>query len=83
MKEETVTMTKNWFGKTSEVQTTRKEYVDTWVKASQVGFYRIIDYSDYDIRDSQLKKIGEFEEFIGQLAGEQWDRDYEIENKEK
>ena len=79
-KEKTVTMKKNWFGKTEEVQTTRNEYQVTWVGACQQGFTRIVDYSDADKCSEQLKKIQEFEKLISQLAGEQWDRDFEEQN---
>ena len=81
-KEKTVTMKKNWFGKTEEVQTTRNEYQVTWVGACQQGFTRIVDYSDADKCSYQLKKIQEFEKLISQLAGEQWDRDYKLEHEE-
>ena len=77
-KEKTVTMKKNWFGKTEEVQTTRNEYQVTWVGACQQGFTRIVDYSDADKCSYQLKKIQEFEKLISQLA----DRDYKLEHEE-
>jgi len=80
-KEKTVTMTKYWLGKPSEVKVTRNEYIDTWTNAvSEKGYSRIVDYSNYDIRDAQLKKIEEFTDFMGKLAGEQWDRDFEEQN---
>jgi len=82
-KEKTVTMTKQWFGKTEEIQVTRNEYIDTWTTAVvEKGYSRIVDYSNYDIRDAQLKKIEEFTDFMGKLAGEQWDRDYKLDNEE-
>jgi|TARA_R100000030_G_scaffold14977_2_gene9862 hypothetical protein len=79
--EKTVTMTKYWLGKPEEVQVTKKEYVETWTTAvSDKGYDRIVDYSDYDLRDAQLKKIEDFKNFMGQLASDQWDRDYADQN---
>jgi len=76
-KEKTVTMTKYWLGEKREVQVTRDEYIKTWTTAvSDKGYDRIVHYADYDLRDKQLKKIEDFKNFMGELAGEQWDRDY-------
>tara|TARA_R100001015_G_C4562815_1_gene122352 strand:- start:409 stop:666 length:258 start_codon:yes stop_codon:yes gene_type:complete len=80
-KEKTVTMTKYWLGKPSEIQVTRNEYIETWTTAvSEKGYDRIINYSDYDIQAEQSKKIEDFKNFMGELAGEQWDRDFEEQN---
>jgi|TARA_R110001583_G_scaffold123656_1_gene275089 hypothetical protein len=79
--EQTVTMTKYWLGKPEEVQVTKEKFVETWTTAvSEKGYSRIVDYSDYDIRDAQLKKIEDFKDFMAQLAAEQWERDYEEQN---
>ena len=84
-KEKTVTMTKySIFGEKTKIKTTRDEYIKTWKTAvSEKGYDRIVDYSDYDIRDKQLKKIEDFKNFMGELAGEQWDRDFAEQNPDE
>ena len=72
-KEKTVTMTKYWLGKPSEIQVTRNEYIKTWTTA----------VSDYDIQAEQSKKIEDFKNFMGELAGEQWDRDFAEQNPDE
>jgi hypothetical protein len=80
-KEKTVTMTKYWLGEPEKIQVTRNEYIETWTTAvSDRGFNRIVDYSSYDTQAPQLKKIEDFKNFMGELAGEQWDRDFEEQN---
>jgi len=58
-----------------EVQVTRKEFTDRWVRSiKDIGFYRIMEHGyGTDMHDADQKKLEDFEIWVEDMAGREFD----------
>ncbi len=58
-----------------EVQVTRKEFTDRWVRSvKDIGFYRIMAHGyGTDMYDADKKKLEDFEIWVEDMAGREFD----------
>ena len=61
-----------------DVQVTRKEFTDRWVSSiKDIGFYRIMQHGwGTDMYDADKKKQEDFEIWVEDMAGREWDHLY-------